>query len=334
MAKYFLPSLILLLGLTLGLPMIASADFDDVQVTEDTNVYLTTQELTLTIVAGAKVEAMTVNPNNISFDLLDGSRVTVRSADKKVLTANPAIAQSGCAIGYSFITLKSKSEETETVTVTPGVNTCTPSGGGGGGAPAAPPTVPGEGTVTPSEGGTVSAASTEGGGVTVMVPPNAVVDDTTITITPIGTAQSLVGSPPAGSFMVGGYVYRISATSDGEAVTTFSAAVTLTFTYTDAQASGLDESTLVVYRWDTSTSQWVALPSTVNPATNTVTATTTQFSYFAIMGEAAAAEEEVAAPAVTAAQLKAQMIELIKQLIVLIAQLIAQLQAQLAAMQT
>jgi len=318
------------------LPIIASADFDDVQFTEDTNVYLTAKELTLTIVAGAKVEAMTVNPNNISFDLLDGSRVTVRSADKKVLTANPAIAQSGCAIGYSFITLKSESEETETVTVTPGDDTCRVSGGvgGGGGAPAAPPAVPGEGTVTPSEGGTVSATSTEGGGVTVVVPPNAVADDTTITITPIGTAQSLVGSPPAGSFMVGGYVYRISATSDGEAVTTFSAAVTLTFTYTDAQASGLDESTLVVYRWDTSTSQWVALPSTVNPATNTVTATTAQFSYFAIMGGAAPAEEEVAAPAVTAAQLKAQMIELIKQLIVLIAQLIAQLQAQLAAMQT
>jgi len=315
------------------LPIIASADFDDVQFTEDTNVYLTAKELTLTIVAGAKVEAMTVNPNNISFDLLDGSIVTVRSADKRVLTADPAIAQCGCAIGYFFITLKSESEETETVTVTPGDDTCRVLGGVGGGG-GAPPTVPGEGTVTPSEGGTVSAASTEGGGVTVMVPPNAVVDDTTITITPIGTAQSLVGSPPAGSFMVGGYVYRISATSDGEAVTTFSAAVTLTFTYTDAQASGLDESTLVVYRWDTSTSQWVALPSTVNPATNTVTATTAQFSYFAIMGGAAPAEEEVAAPAVTAAQLKAQMIELIKQLIVLIAQLIAQLQAQLTAMQT
>jgi len=329
MAKYFLA----LIGILCLLPMMASAVFNDVRFLEDTSVFLTTTGLTLTISGGSQVEEMSVNATNVSFDLLSGSVVTVRSADRKILTANPAIATGVCATSFSYITLQTNTAQT--VIVTPGA-TCAvePSGGGGGGA--APPIVPtptvGQGTVTSSGGGTVSATSAEGGGATVAVPANAVAANTTITVTPVGTAQSLVGSPPAGSFMVGGYVYNLVATSAGGAVTTFAAAVTLTFTYTDAQVAGLTESALTVYRWNTSTSQWVALPSTVNTATNTITATTTQFSYYTLMGQKVVEVIAPTTPAVT--ELKTQMITLIQQIIVLITQLITQLQSQLAAMQT
>jgi len=152
--------------------------------------------------------------------------------------------------------------------------------------------VVGTGTVTQAAGGEVTATSTEGSTAKAAFPANAVAADTEIAITPVGRAEALVGSPPAGSFMVGGYVYNISATAAGEAVTTFTEAVTLTFTYTNAQISGLDESTLTIYRWDANTSTWVALPSTVNTVTNTVTATTTQFSYFTLMGEKVEEVEE------------------------------------------
>jgi len=329
MAKYFLATIVILCLL----PMIASAAAGDVIFLEDTNVVLTGFPLTLIVKAGSQVDAMTVNTDNISFDLINGSTVTIYSMDRRTLTAAPAIATGVCAAGFSYIALTSTTTQAG-VTVTPGAvcAAAPPSGGAPPAAPpvvppAAPPTVPGAGTVTPAAGGTVSATTTEGGGATVTVPPNAVAADTTITVTPIGTAESLVGSPPAGSFMVGGYVYNLSAASaGGVAVTTFSAAVTLTFTYTDAQIVGLSESTLTVYRWDVSTSQWVALPSTVNTATNTITATTTQFSKFALMGQ----KVVEGVPVVTVAQIKAQIIEIIQQLIVLITQLIATYQAQLA----
>jgi hypothetical protein len=154
--------------------------------------------------------------------------------------------------------------------------------------------VVGTGTVTPSEGGEATATSTEGSTVGTTFPSGAVSADTEISITPVGRAEAIVGSPPAGSFMIGGYVYTIAATSEGEAVTTFTEPVTLTFTYTDDQVSGLDESTITAYRWDADASEWVALPSTVNTETNTVTATTTEFSFFAPMGEEteAVGEEE------------------------------------------
>jgi len=341
MAKYFLATI----GVLCLLPMIASAAVSDLIFSADTNVYLTGPALTLTITNGSRVDAMSVYPTYVSFDMLVGSVVTVRSADRKILTANPAIATGVCGTSFSYITLQPDSAQT--VTVTPGA-TCAvapPGGGGGAAAPAPPPTVAGEGTVTPIAGGQASATTAEGGGAAVTVPADAVTANTVVAVTPTATTATAVttavATVPSGQSIVGGYVYNLAATAAGAEVTTFAKSVTVTFTYTDAQVAGLNESTLAVHRWNATTSQWVALPSTVNTATNTVTATTTQFSYFALIGSTTVGEEEeeeeeevVPVVTVTAAQIKAQMIDLIKQIIALITQLIAELQAQLAAMQT
>lgn len=322
MNKNILATICLLFGLTLLLPMTASADFNTVQFAQDTDVLLTSPALTLTIAGGGVVESMTANAGNISFDLLSGSTVTVRSADRKILTASPAIAVGTCGTSFYSITLQSTS--VQTVTVTPGATCVTiVSPGGGGGAP--PPTMPttttGSVTATASGGGATSIISTEGGGAAVKVPAGAISADTTVTVTPVGTVESMTGNPPAGSFMVGGYVYQFSATSGGTAVTTFSEAVTLTFTYTNDQVANIDESTLVIYYWDSDTSEWVALSSTVNAATNTVTATTTHFSYFTVMGELVVEGEPISG--MTIAELQAEIVKILAQIKVLQAQLIA-----------
>lgn len=190
--------------------------------------------------------------------------------------------------------------------------------------------VVGEATVTASEGGEVLATTEEGSSAKVTLPAGAVSADAEITVTPVGTAESVGGAPPTGSFMVGGYVYTFTATVDGETVSEFDEAVTLTFTYTDDQVSDLDESTLTIYYWDSDTSEWVALESTVDSDNNTVTADTTHFTEFALMGEEEVVvgeqeeEEEEVTPIseMTIAELKAEIAR--------IATLIAEFQTQLA----
>ncbi len=59
--------------------------------------------------------------------------------------------------------------------------------------------------------------------------------------------------------------------------------IIITLKYTDAQVQGLQEENLVLARYDSIRDEWVVLSSTVNPATNTITATITGFSIFQIV---------------------------------------------------
>jgi len=202
------------------------------------------------------------------------------------------------------------------------------SSGGGSSAPSSeePTSITETSNITASEGGEVTLTNTDGTTATVNIPAEGVSSDVTVTITTVGASE--VSSPQTGWFMVGNIVYDISAEdAEGNAVTDLSKAATLTFTYTDDQIAGLDESTLKVYYWDGD--QWVGLESTVDADNNTITATTTHFTYFAIMGQKPA----VSAEGLTVAQLKAKIKEIIKQLIALIQSLIEKLQEQLAELQ-
>jgi len=163
------------------------------------------------------------------------------------------------------------------------------SGGSGGGGEAQAPTLTtaaGVATASAAAGGTAVATTAENTKATVEVPAGAVITDTTINVTPTAktdvSVTTATASVPGGLSVVGSFVYNLAATSGVTAVTSFNKTLTLTFTYTDAQVLGLNEAALQIYRWNGI--QWTALPSTINTATNTITATTTQFSYFAIMG--------------------------------------------------
>ena len=332
MAKYFLATI----GILCLLPMAALAAFNDVQFTEDTNIYLTGIPLTLVVSAGSQVESITVGTDSVSVDMLSGSTITFSSGTaRKIMTASPAIATTVCSTSSSEITLAPTTTRTVTIAITGDCSTV----GGGPAAPAAPPapavptTTTGEVTTTAAAGGKTTLTTPEGIKATIELPAAAVTANTDVKVAQVSTATVLAAaSAPTGKTLVS--AFDLTAKAAGVAVTSFAKTVTVTFTYTDTQVTGLNVSTLKIYRW--TGTQWVVLPTVVYPATKTLTATTTQFSYFAVMGEltAAAPEVPVVTPTVTVAQLKAQMITLIQQIIVLITQLITELQAQLAAMQT
>ena len=133
------------------------------------------------------------------------------------------------------------------------------------------------GDITGTAGGTVILSGSK---VSVIVPAGAISGSGTVTITPTTTYTA----PAAGTQVVGGKAYDLTLMVGGTAATTFSKAVTLTFTYTDAEIVNLEESTLQVYYWDTTTSAWVKLGGAVDAANNKITVTTTHFTKFAVLG--------------------------------------------------
>lgn len=87
------------------------------------------------------------------------------------------------------------------------------------------------------------------------------------------------------------YNFSFTNANTGGAITSFDNPVTLTFFYSDAEITGIDESTLVPYRWNESS--WSALSSyTVDTATNKVTVNTQNFSAFALLGTSPAQQQQ------------------------------------------
>ena len=328
MMKYFLPLLCLLL-----LPFAASAAYNTVTFPQDINVYLSGSDITLVIESDSTgVADMTVYPTYISFTLTTETDTSLKSSVTITSSAKYNLVNSQgqgvtCGESSSSVTVTGSSTAgSSTVTVTPS-GFCSSGGGGGGSytppAPSTPTTTTGSVTATASAGGKTTLTESGGGTATVQIPANTLTADTTVTVTSLGQASSQTGNPPAGSFMVGGIVYNISATSGGQTVNTFTNAVTLTFTYTDSQIAGVDETSLKIYRWDGT--QWVALTTTVNLATNTLSATTTAFSKFSVIGQ-------VGVTPTTAIPVSQMTIAGLQTEIARIMALIVQLQQQLLAM--
>ncbi|MBI4396312.1 MAG: T9SS type A sorting domain-containing protein, partial [Elusimicrobia bacterium] len=65
--------------------------------------------------------------------------------------------------------------------------------------------------------------------------------------------------------------------------------VELTLSYSDADVAGLDETKLVIARYDPASGLWIPLSGTVDPANNKVTGKTGHFSLFQVMERAASA---------------------------------------------
>jgi len=82
------------------------------------------------------------------------------------------------------------------------------------------------------------------------------------------------------------YNLSLMKVADSTIVDSFLKSITLTFHYTDSDITGIQESTLKAYRWNGA--NWVLLTSDVDASTNIVTATTDQFSLFALLGTAPA----------------------------------------------
>ncbi len=106
--------------------------------------------------------------------------------------------------------------------------------------------------------------------------------ESNLIVTPIRSTDDFVAnevnSVPESQGIIGDDVYLVVPQED----TTIPATITLA--YTDSQIAGLDEDTLAIYHYDEILSRWVGLPSAVDTVNNTVTASTSHFSIFAIMG--------------------------------------------------
>lgn len=282
---------------------ISRAAWNDVTFSQDTNftMYISGTAYTFTVLSGSNVENISTDNASFTIQMGNGSSITIQSTDKKEFSTSTATGiTKTCTSSYSQVAITSTTNKTETVT--PLGNTCTvPSSGssssdsgstGGTTTPSTPttPTMPetttGEVTATSSAGGKTTLTTSESTTASVKFPANSVTASTTAKITTEAKSTVTSSRPtPSGKNIVGGYAYNFTATANSQAVTTFSDYITLTFTYTAAQISGLKESALKVYYWDSSKSQWTALSTTVDTSTKTVTAQTNHFTYFALMGE-------------------------------------------------
>ena len=124
----------------------------------------------------------------------------------------------------------------------------------------------GDGTVStpidPTMGGTLVFTSPSGSSTMIIVPTGAVTQPTTLIYTPVSTT-----SVPPG-YVFGGLAFTLVASQSGTIVSDFSflRPVAVTIHYTDSDVAGLDESTLVLYYWDTVTSTWKDVATTCSPA--------------------------------------------------------------------
>lgn len=140
--------------------------------------------------------------------------------------------------------------------------------------------------ITIVSGGSVNLL-TDSKGITLTVPTSFAGSDANFQIKQLDkTATINTTSTPTGYSAIGSYVYELSALSDvSTKITTFNNALTISIAYASSDVSGIDESTLKIYRWDGSV--WNQLSGcSVYTSTKTVTCTTTNFSTFVLFGQA------------------------------------------------
>jgi hypothetical protein len=141
-------------------------------------------------------------------------------------------------------------------------------------------------TITTASGGSINLLS-GGYGITLTVPASFAASDANFQIKQLDkTAVTNTTSTPTGYSVVDSYIYDLEALSDNStAITTFNNPITVSIEYSVADVSGIDESSLKIYRWDGLS--WNLLNDcTVTTATKTVSCTTTHFSVFGLFGQA------------------------------------------------
>lgn len=150
----------------MALPHRTFAAFNDVQLTADTT--LQANGVSIIALSGANVASLATDGTTIDIGLESGSTITLRSDDKRALTASPAIATYTCESSSSQIIFSGSSTQTITVSVSAASgcastsssssSSSSSSGGGGGGGGGTPPTPPTGATVS-INGGVATTAS-------------------------------------------------------------------------------------------------------------------------------------------------------------------------------
>lgn len=141
---------------------------------------------------------------------------------------------------------------------------------------------------------TVSSAATStvtdsGRTLTVSTPVNFTATSSSVIIQIKGlSSNTVLGSigKPGSLSSAASLVFDVTALIDNATVLdSFDSPVTISYTYTDTDISGLNESSLTMYHYHSGS--WLALSDcSVNTSTNTITCSTSSFSTFAIFGTA------------------------------------------------
>ena len=154
--------------------------------------------------------------------------------------------------------------------------------GGGFIIPEIPTTDNGRVVATPGEGGITTLVNPDGGGIKLVIPSGTVEADTLFVVTMVDVNSLTLPPEGSGLFVVDGFAYQITATRNGQPVTTFPKSLVLTLTYTDEQIDNLDENSFKFYYF--SNGEWITVNTTVNINDNTVTVFIDHLTIFALMG--------------------------------------------------
>lgn len=142
--------------------------------------------------------------------------------------------------------------------------------------------------ITAASGGSVNLTESSTG-IALSVPAGFAGSDANFQIKRLEKTATLNStSTPTGYSLIANYLYDMKALSDvNTVISSFNTALTVTMTYTNVDTTGIDESTLKIYRWDGA--RWSALSNcSVNTSTKTVTCSTTAFSVFGLFGQTTA----------------------------------------------
>lgn len=140
--------------------------------------------------------------------------------------------------------------------------------------------------ITIAAGGSLTLLDGNDHGVTLTVPTGFAGSDANFQAHQLDkTAVVSTTSTPTGYAPAGSYLYELKALSDvSTSLTTFDTPITVRMAYGSSDISGINESTLKIYRWDGST--WNLLSGcAVDTAAKAVTCTTTHFSVFGLFGQ-------------------------------------------------
>jgi hypothetical protein len=140
--------------------------------------------------------------------------------------------------------------------------------------------------ITTLSGGTLTLDGGASNGLTLTIPPAFTGTDANFQAQQLNSNTVLaVIQTPTGYNSVGTFLYELKAlTGISTTISTFNTPITLTLSYESSDITGIDPSTLKIYRWNGTT--WNQLNScSVNTEAKTVSCTTTQFSTFGLFGQ-------------------------------------------------
>lgn len=265
-----------------------------VTVPQDTTIALSNMNLTLE--NDSTFSSMTVNPTagTVAFTLSAGGTITLTSNDRYGLNNDkPGDVSYICTSSLSSVTysLSSSAPSDETITFTPGRLVCSGSGStSGSGQSGSGAASAGQSTAKPATG-TQSISKTVSGGVGGSVATTdakagmeipAGIADGNVSMNIVPKDSSSYTTPVSGYSAVAVQVYDYSLSSGGNEMTSFSEAVTLTFSYTNSDIVGIDEDSLQVYYLDSGS--WKLAGGAVDTNGNTVTVEVDHFTIFGVFG--------------------------------------------------